>query len=73
MTHCGAQLDALQRAEVERLAGQHGLAVASDVSGFGASLDTLRTDEGHIDPGRRGRTRGRPSSRTDRASGAEGR
>ena len=43
------QLDRLQRAEVERLAGQAGLAVAGDVWQFGATLDTLRGEDGTID------------------------
>ena len=43
------QLDRLQRSEVERLAQTHGLAVASDLWQFGASLDTLRTEAGDID------------------------
>jgi hypothetical protein len=44
------RLDRVQRAEVERLASGAGLAVAGDVSLHGANLDTLRTDEGDIDP-----------------------
>ncbi|MGZ4185011.1 MAG: hypothetical protein ACXVSF_06460 [Solirubrobacteraceae bacterium] len=43
------QLDRVQRAEVERLAGAAGLAVASDVWQFGATLDTLRNAEGDVD------------------------
>ncbi len=43
------QLDRVQRAEVERLAGAAGLAVASDVWIHGASLDTLRGEDGSID------------------------
>jgi hypothetical protein len=43
------QLDRLQRSEVERLAGNAGLQVASDVWQFGASLDTLRGEDGGID------------------------
>jgi hypothetical protein len=44
------QLDRLQRAEVERLATGAGLAVVADVWQFGATLDTLRTEAGDIDP-----------------------
>ncbi len=45
-----AQLDELQRAEVERLAGAAGLSAPSDVWTFGgASLDTLRGETGAID------------------------
>ena len=44
-----ARVDDLQRAEVERLAAAAGLAVASDVWQFGASLDTLRAEDGSID------------------------
>ena len=43
------QLDRHQRIEVERLARVAGLAVASDVWHFGASLDTLRGEDGAID------------------------
>lgn len=43
------RLDRLQRAEVERLASAGGLAVAGDVWQFGASLDTLRGEDGTID------------------------
>lgn len=44
-----AQVDALHRTEVERLAGQGGLAVPSDVWTFGATLDTLRSETGELD------------------------
>ena len=43
------QLDRVQTAEVERLAAQHGLAVARDVWQFGATLETLRGEDGGID------------------------
>ena len=43
------QLDRHQRTEVERLATQQGLAVASDIWQFGATLDTLRGEDGSID------------------------
>lgn len=43
------QVDALQRAEVERLASAAGLAVAADVWQFGATLETLRTETGDVD------------------------
>lgn len=43
------QLDRVQRAEVERLASAAGLAVASDVWQFGATLQTLRGEDGSID------------------------
>jgi hypothetical protein len=43
------QLDRVQRAEVERLAQAAGLAVAADVWSFGASLDTLRGEDGSVD------------------------
>ena len=44
-----ARLDELQRGEVERLAAGAGLAAPEDVWQFGASLDTLRNDDGAID------------------------
>ena len=44
-----AQVDGLQRSEVERLAAQAGLAVPGDVWSFGASLETLRGESGDID------------------------
>ena len=53
------QLDRCRRAEVERLASADGLAVAGDVWLHGATLDTLRGEDGAIDaetvdgPGRR--------------------
>ena len=43
------QVDAMQREQVERLAAQGGLAVASDVWLHGATLDTLRAEDGAID------------------------
>jgi hypothetical protein len=43
------RLDRLQTAEVERIAADAGLQVASDVWSFGASLDTLRGESGDID------------------------
>jgi hypothetical protein len=43
------QLDRLQRAEVERLAGAAGLQVPGDAWTFGATLDTLRGEDGGID------------------------
>ena len=43
------QLDSLQTAEVERLASSAGLAVAGDVWLHGASLDTLRAEDGAVD------------------------
>jgi len=43
------QLDRHQRIEVERLAGGAGLAVGADVWTFGATLDTLRGEDGSID------------------------
>jgi hypothetical protein len=43
------QLDRLQTAEVERLAGDAGLQVASDVWQFGAELANLRGEDGGID------------------------
>jgi hypothetical protein len=45
-----AQVDHLQTAEVERLAGAAGLQVPGDVWTFGATLDTLRGEDGGIDP-----------------------
>ena len=42
-------LDRLQTAEVERLAGDAGLQVPGEVWQFGATLDTLRGDDGGID------------------------
>jgi hypothetical protein len=44
-----AQVDHLQTAEVERLAGAAGLQVANDIWTFGATLDTLRAEDGGID------------------------
>lgn len=43
------QIDALQREQVERLAAQSGLAVASDVWLHGATLDSLRAEDGSVD------------------------
>jgi hypothetical protein len=43
------RVDRMQRTEVERLASAAGLAVAGDVWLHGATLETLRTDEGDID------------------------
>jgi hypothetical protein len=43
------QVNRLQTAEVERLAAHAGLAVAGDVWQFGATLDTLRAEDGSID------------------------
>jgi len=43
------RLDRFQTAEVERLAGDAGLQVASDVWTFGATLDTLRGEDGAVD------------------------
>jgi hypothetical protein len=43
------RLDRLQTAEVERLASGAGLAVPGDVWTFGATLDTLRGEDGMID------------------------
>jgi hypothetical protein len=43
------QLDRLQTAEVERLAGNAGLQVPTDVWTFGAELDHLRLEDGSID------------------------
>jgi hypothetical protein len=43
------RLERLERSEVERLAQAAGLAVAGDVWQFGASLDSLRGDDGSID------------------------
>jgi hypothetical protein len=45
-----SQLDRLQTAEVERLAGNAGLQVPNDIWTFGASLDTHRGEDGGIDP-----------------------
>jgi hypothetical protein len=44
-----AQLDRVQTAEAERLASAAGLAAPSDLWQFGASLETLRGDDGAID------------------------
>jgi hypothetical protein len=44
-----ARLDRVQSAEVERLAGAAGLQVPGDVWTFGASLETLRGEDGGID------------------------
>jgi hypothetical protein len=43
------QLDRLQTAEAERLAGASGLAAPSDLWQFGATLDTLRGEDGALD------------------------
>jgi hypothetical protein len=43
------QLDRVQRAEVERLAGAAGLQVPGDVWTFGAALENLRGEDGAID------------------------
>jgi hypothetical protein len=43
------RLDRLQTAEVERIASDAGLQVANDIWTFGASLDTLRGEDGAID------------------------
>jgi hypothetical protein len=43
------RLEGYERAEVERLAGDAGLQVPGDVWTFGASLDTLRGEDGGID------------------------
>ena len=43
------RLDRIQTAEVERLASAAGLAVASDVWLHGATVDTLRGEDGSID------------------------
>jgi hypothetical protein len=43
------RLERYERAEVERLAGDAGLQVASDVWQFGATLDTLRDENNAID------------------------
>jgi hypothetical protein len=43
------RLERYERAEVERIAGDAGLQVAADVWQFGASLDTLRDENGGID------------------------
>jgi hypothetical protein len=45
-----AQLDRLQTVEVERLARTAGLSEPRDVWAFGASLESLRSDSGEIDP-----------------------
>jgi hypothetical protein len=45
-----AQLDHLQTAEVERLAGDAGLQVPGDVWQFGAQLEHLRDETGSIHP-----------------------
>jgi hypothetical protein len=44
------RLEGYERAEVERIAGDAGLQVAADVWTFGATLDTLRGEDGAIDP-----------------------
>jgi hypothetical protein len=44
-----AQVDAMQTAEVERLAAAGGLAQPADVWAFGAELASLRSDDGSID------------------------
>jgi hypothetical protein len=43
------RLEGYERAEVERLAGDAGLQVPADVWTFGATLDTLRGEDGGID------------------------
>jgi hypothetical protein len=43
------RLEGYEREHVERIAGDAGLQVPSDVWTFGASLDTLRGDDGAID------------------------
>jgi hypothetical protein len=43
------QIDGMQRIEVERLAQRAGLSAPEDIWNFGASLDTLRADDGTID------------------------
>jgi hypothetical protein len=43
------RLEGYERADVERVAGDAGLQVASDVWTFGATLDTLRDEDGAID------------------------
>jgi hypothetical protein len=43
------RLESYERAEVERLAGDAGLQVPGDVWQFGATLDTLRGEDGGID------------------------
>ena len=43
------QLDRLQTGEVERLASTAGLQVPGDVWTFGATLDTLRGEDGDVD------------------------
>jgi hypothetical protein len=43
------RLDGYERAEVERIAGDAGLQVPGDVWTFGATLDTLRGEDGAID------------------------
>jgi hypothetical protein len=44
------RLEGYERAEVERIAGDAGLQVPGDVWTFGATLDTLRGEDGGIDP-----------------------
>lgn len=44
------QLERVQTAEVERLAAGAGLSAAKDIWMFGATLPTLRNDDGDIDP-----------------------
>jgi hypothetical protein len=44
------RLEGYERAEVERLAGDAGLQVPGDVWTFGATLETLRGENGGIDP-----------------------
>lgn len=44
------QLERVQTAEVERLASAAGLSAPSDIWQFGASLSTMRTETGDIDP-----------------------
>jgi hypothetical protein len=43
------RLESYERAEVERLAGGAGLQVAGDIWTFGATLETLRGEDGSID------------------------
>jgi hypothetical protein len=44
------QIDRIQTTEVERLARGAGLSEPRDVWAFGASLESLRSDSGEIDP-----------------------
>jgi hypothetical protein len=45
-----SRLESYERTEVERLAGDAGLQVPADIWQFGASLETLRGEDGGIDP-----------------------